>query len=255
MVEERFQKKFRTEKCEGLMREDVKALLNLPLNEKIEKSKEIIKEALEKYGTVGVGFSGGTDSLVLLHLILKVAPKNIPILFANTGHQFPRTYEYIEKIKKEWGLENFNEFKPAENRFEEFKEKHGSLTPEFTEACCEYHKIAPMRQGVIDLKLDALITGIRGVEHEERAQETLFSPRESPKHVRVHPILFWKPADVLEYVKQENLPVNPLYAEGYTSLGCTHCTSINKDPDAHERAGRGAARETIMKRLRDLGYS
>lgn len=255
MVEERFQKGFRTSKCEELMKPEVRKLLDLPLKEKVEMSLKILKEAKEKYKNIGIGFSGGTDSLVLLHLALKVFPNEISIIFSDTQHDHPETYEFLGKVKKEWNLTNFNTFKAEKNRVQEFIEQHGLKTPEFTEACCEYHKIEPMRRGVDTLKLDALITGIRGVEHEERAQEAFFSPRMNPKHTRVHPILFWRPADILEYVKENNIQCNPLYAEGYTSLGCMECTEKNTDPNAHERAGRGAARETIMPRLRALGYS
>jgi phosphoadenosine phosphosulfate reductase len=255
MVEQRFQKEFRTKKCEDLMRPEIRKLLDLPLDEKIEKSLEIIRETKAKYKNVGIGFSGGSDSLVLLHLTLKVFPSSMPVLFSDTQHDHKETYEFIEKIKRDWKLTNFNTFKAKLDRVKEFIDKYGLKTPEFTEVCCEYHKIEPMRRGVETLKLDALITGIRGVEHEERAKETLFSPRASPKHMRVHPILFWKPTDVVEYIKKNKIECNPLYAQGYTSLGCMECTSLNKDPTAHERAGRGAARETIMAKLRALGYS
>ena len=255
MVEERFQKEFRTKKCEELMKPEVRQLLNLSLNEKIEKSLEILREAKEKYKNIGIGFSGGSDSLVLLHLALKVFPTNMPVLFSDTQHDHPETYEFLKKVIKEWNLTNFHSFKANSDKVKEFIDKYGLKTPEFTEICCEFHKIEPMRRGVDSLKLDALITGIRGVEHEERAKESIFSPRTSPKHMRVHPLLFWKPAEVLEYVKQNKIECNPLYAQGYTSLGCMECTSLNTDPTAHERAGRGIARETIMSRLRALGYS
>ncbi len=255
MVEERFQKEFRTHKCEDLMRSEIRELLDLPLKKKIEKSLEIIREAKDKFQNVGVGFSGGSDSLVLLHLVLKVFPKSIPVLFSNTQHQHKETYDFIDKIKKEWNLTNFHAFQADQDRVKEFADKFGLKTPEFTEMCCEYHKIEPMRRGIDSLKLNAFITGIRGVEHEERAKETLFSPRQSPEHIRVHPILFWKPDEIREYLKMNNLESNPLYAQGYTSLGCMECTSLNTDPNAHERAGRGVARETIMEKLRALGYS
>ncbi|MDD5192588.1 MAG: phosphoadenosine phosphosulfate reductase family protein [Candidatus Nanoarchaeia archaeon] len=255
MVEQRFQKEFRTKKCEELMRPEVRALMDLPLDKKVEKSLEILREAKGRFKNIGIGFSGGTDSLVLLHLVLKVFPNTLPVIFSDTQHDHPETYEFIEKVKKEWNLKNFNTFKANQNRVKEFIDKFGLQTPEFTEICCEFHKIEPMRRGVDTLKLDALITGIRGVEHEERAKETIFSPRKSPKHIRVHPILFWRPADILEYVKKNNIECNPLYKQGYTSLGCMECTSLNKDPNAHERAGRGVARETIMEKLRALGYS
>lgn len=255
MVEQRFQKEFRTRKCEDLMNPEVRKLLDLPLNEKVEMSLKILREAKEKYGKIGLGFSGGTDSLVLLHLALKVFPSDICIIFSDTQHDAPETYAFLEKVKKEWNLKNFHTFKAEKDRVKEFIEQYGLKTPEFTEVCCEYHKIEPMRRGVDTLKLDALITGIRGVEHEERAKETFFSPRENPKHTRVHPILFWRPTDILAYVKQNKIECNPLYKQGFTSLGCVECTSLNTDPNAHERAGRGAARETIMPRLRALGYS
>lgn len=255
MVEQRFQKEFRTKLCEDLMRPEIRELMDLPLKKKVKKSLEILKEAKKKFSNVGIGFSGGTDSLVLLHLALQVFPKDIPVLFSDTQHDHKETYDFIEKIKKEWGLTNFHTFKANADRVKEFIEKFGLKTPEFTEICCEFHKIEPMRRGVETLKLDALITGIRGVEHEERAKEVLFSPRQKPNHMRVHPILFWRPADILEYVKKNNIECNPLYFQGYTSLGCIECTSVNKDPNAHERAGRGEARETIMLRLRAMGYS
>lgn len=255
MIEERFQKEFRTKKCEDLMRPEVRQLLSLPFDKKVEKSTEIIREAKEKYNNVGIGFSGGSDSLVLLHLTLKVFPNTLPVLFSDTQHDHKETYEFLKKVVKGWNLNNFHTFKANKDRVKEFADKFGLMSPEFTEVCCEFHKIEPMRRGVATLKLDALITGIRGVEHEERAKESLFSQRNSPKHMRVHPILFWRPTDVIEYLKKNNIECNPLYAQGYTSLGCMECTSLNKDPDAHERAGRGIARETIMEKLRALGYS
>ena len=53
------------------------------------------------------------------------------------------------------------------------KERFGFKTPEFTEICCGYHKIAPLKKAIEDLKLSAFMAGIRGIEHEERAKETI----------------------------------------------------------------------------------
>ena len=249
----KFPKAERTKRCEELMQPEVRELLDLPLEDKIKKSKEIIKEALEKYPKMGLGFSGGTDSLVLLHLAKDIIPKDFPIIFVNTQHQFPETYEYIKKIISEWGFTNYHEVKAEQDRVEEFSKEYGLKTPEFTAICCEYHKISPLMNAISDLGLDAFMAGIRGVEHEERAKEIIFSPRET--HHRVHPILFWKQEDALNYVKTLNIDCNPLYAQGYTSLGCMECTEKNADPNAHERAGRGIVREEIMERLRELGYT
>lgn len=244
----------RTKNCEDLMRPDVRKLLDLSLEEKIVKSREVIKEALQKYSKVGLGFSGGTDSLILLHLTLPLKP-DIPTIFVNTQDEFPENYKFIEKIKKDWNLVNHHAVKAEKKRFDEFKEKFGLKTPEFTTVCCNYHKIAPMVKAIRDFGFDAFFVGLRGVEHEERAKETFFSPRKNPDHIRIHPLLFWRKKDVLEYVKQNNIECSPLYAQGYTSLGCVMCTEKNLDPNAHERAGRGRVREEIMQKLRDLGYT
>ena len=253
MVDEKYTKVNRTQRCIDLMSEDIKKLTELPLHKKIRKSQEIIRETIERYPTTGLGFSGGTDSVVLLHLALPIIPKDLPIIFVNTRYQFPETYKYIDEIINSWGLINFHEVKAPEDRLESIKEKFGFKTPNFTEICCGYHKIAPLKKAIEDLKLSAFMAGIRGVEHEERAKETIVSPRDT--HFRIHPLLFWTQEDVLTYVKEFDIPCNPLYAKGYTSLGCTHCTEINDDPNAHERAGRGIVREEIMERLRDLGYT
>jgi phosphoadenosine phosphosulfate reductase len=244
----------RTKRCEDLMIPEAKALLDLPLEEKIKKSNEVIKEALSKYKKVGLGFSGGTDSLVLMHLTMQI-DRSIPIIFSDTQREFPETYQFIEEVRRSWRLPCYTAVMADEDRLEEFTNKYGLKTPEFTTNCCNYHKISPMMKAIKQFGFDAFFVGLRGVEHEERAKEVFFSPRHNPDHIRVHPLLFWRKEDILEYVKKYNIKCNPLYAKGYTSLGCTLCTSINTDPNAHERAGRGVVRETIMKKLRDLGYT
>jgi len=252
-TKERFTKE-RSKRCEDLMQPEARALIDLPLDEKVKKSQEIIKEAIEKYPKIGLGFSGGTDSLVLMHLALPLK-RDIPVVFVDTQHEFPETYEFINKIVKDWEIKDFQAVKANENKLEDFKQRFGLKTPEFTTTCCDYHKIAPMMKAIGDRGFDAFLVGLRGVEHEERAKEVFFSPRKKPEHIRVHPLLFWRQKDILDYVKKNNIECNPLYAQGYTSLGCTVCTEKNLDPNAHERAGRGIVREIVMDKLRALGYT
>ena len=244
--------KERTKICEDLMNPEARALLDLPLNEKVKKSQEIIKEAIQKYPKIGLGFSGGTDSLVLLHLTLPIM-RDIPTVFVHTRQEFPLMEAFMEEVKKDWDLKNFHQVKAEKDRLHEFIEAYGLKTPKFTSECCNYHKIAPMMKFIKDMGFEAFFVGLRGVEHEERAKETFYSQRET--HMRVHPLLFWRQEDVLQYVKENNIKTNPLYNKGFTSLGCTICTEKNLDPNAHERAGRGEVREQIMAHLRELGYT
>jgi phosphoadenosine phosphosulfate reductase len=246
--------KERTDRCLELMKPEIRKLVDLPLDKKIRKSQEIIRESFKKYKNVGIGFSGGADSEVVLHLTLPFK-HDIPIVFVDTRYEFKETPQFVEELRESWNFENFMAVRAEKDRAEEFKRKYGANTPAFTIAFNNYHKIAPMLRAIDMLKLDAFIAGIRGVEHEERAKESFYSPRKDPDHARVHPMLFWTRDDVKTYLKQNNLKVNPLYAKGYTSLGSTLDTRPNKDPNAHERAGRGIVRETVMKKLRALGYN
>lgn len=244
----------RTERCIELMRPEVRALLNLSLDEKVKKTEEIIRETVKKYKNPGVGFSGGGDSEAMLHIVLKIK-HDMPILFVDTRYEFPETFGFIEKLRQDWSFESFTTVRAGTDRAEEFKKKYGFGTPEFTLEFNKHHKIEPMVRGIKTLNLDAFLGGIRGVEHEERAKESIYSPRSNPVHDRVHPILFWTRDDVKEYLDRNGLPHNPLYDKGYTSLGSTLDTTPNKSPGMHERAGRGVARERIMKKLRELGYN
>ena len=90
----------------------------------------------------------------------------------------------------------------------------------------------------------------------------------------MHPLLDWNEIDVWSYLKQEKVPLNPLYISRngmrYRSLGCTHCTvplkSKAKNVDdiikeleittVEERSGRSQDMEKayVMEKLRSLGY-
>lgn len=244
----------RTQRCIELMKPEIRPLVDLPLKEKIEKTKEVIKEAFAKYKNVGIGFSGGTDSLVLLDIVLQIKP-DIPVVFVDTIRDFPENYQFVEETRQRYGIQNLITVRADKDRCDEYAAKYGYKTPEFMTEYCNDHKIAPMIRAIKQFGFDGFLVGLRGVEHEERAQEVFFSPRHNPPHHRVHSLLFWKREDIMTYVKEHNLICNPLYAKGYKSLGCTICSAVVTDPNAHERSGRGIVRETVMKKLRELGYT
>ena len=105
----------RTQRCIDLMRPEIRAMINWPLEKKIKKSQEIIRQAFKKYKNVGVGFSGGADSEVLLHMILKIK-HDIPILFVDTGYEFPETPGFIEKLRTAWNFETFTTVRAGKDR-------------------------------------------------------------------------------------------------------------------------------------------
>ena len=219
------------------------------LEDKIAKSKKIIREALRKYGeSCGIAWTGGKDSMVMLHLIKEVTKKYLPpAMFIDHGLHFKQTHKFVTEIKKKWGLELIigTDKKTAQNLA---REKDAKKKRELA----RIFKIKSIANTVKKRKWKALFVGIRWDEHPARSKEKYFSKRKD--HTRVHPLLHFREKDIWRYIKKFNLPYNPLYDIGYRSLGEAPFTKPVKDRGLPERAGREKDKEKIMERLRALGY-
>lgn len=91
----------------------------LPLEVKIEKTKQRIREWVEYYGEDGVyvSFSGGKDSTVLLHIVRSMYP-NIKAVFINTGLEYPEIVKFVK------GFENVDIIRPKMS-FKQVVQKYG----------------------------------------------------------------------------------------------------------------------------------
>lgn len=256
------------------------------LKELEEKSISVIREAKARFKNVAMLWSMGKDSTVTLGLSRKAFLGKIPfpVIHIDNGIDFPETYELRERIPREWGFEMV-----VVNSIVQ-RDKISGVD------CCGANKTEALQKVMDERNIDALIVSIRRDEHGIRAKERYFSPRDkafkwdyknqAPEiwdylsdfpgsdHVRVHPLLHWQELDVWKYIKDQNLPVNPLYfsknGKRFRSLGCTKCT-VAMDSEAKtvgqiieelertntsERGGRAQDKEKeyVMQQLRALGY-
>ena len=83
--------------------EDLKRMQAMPLEDKIARTKLLIKEWYEFFnGKVAISFSGGKDSTVLLHIARQVYP-DIPAVFYDTGLEYPEIREHVKTFDNvEW---------------------------------------------------------------------------------------------------------------------------------------------------------
>lgn len=204
------------------------------------QAEDLIKQAIDRHKpNIYVAFSGGKCSEVVLHLALKYW-KEIPVMFNNTGVEFPETIEFIDKIKREWNL-NLIETHPKKT-FWDCVEKYG--LPTFKSAskkkhgsgkrpkCCYHLKEKPTMEIIKEKGFKAVLTGLRGEESYNRRNLMKFcGQRYFAKFWgiwKIHPIAFWKEADVAKYLKDNNCPINKAYIKWgglYTRVGCLPCTS------------------------------
>jgi len=196
-------------------------------------AEEIITKALKH--KVYVAWSGGRCSTVALHLTLQQDP-DIPVVFNNTGVEYPETVKYVHQVAKKWDL-NFNELKP-EADFWKIVKKHGF--PQLRGSgkagrprkpmCCELLKEAPANKYLKENDMVGFISGIRVEESRPRAlgiyQMGPYYKAKRDGLWKFHPVALWSMGKLMEYVKLQNITLNPLYAAGLPRVGCMPCTGF-----------------------------
>lgn len=219
------------------------------LEQKEEKSLEVLRQALERFdGKIATTFTGGKDSLTVLHLLKRLGEGQVqvPVLNLDTTVKFPQIIEFRDRMAKEWDLNLI-----VTTNQEGLKKINIAVDHE---ECCLVMKAEAINMAVEKHGWKALITGVRWDEQPARITEEYFSER--PEHTRVQPILHFSELDIWSYIEKYQLPYCDLYDQGYRSLGCEPCTvkSVRPRGDGPEREGRAQEKEQIMAQLRDLGY-
>jgi phosphoadenosine phosphosulfate reductase len=218
------------------------------LETKVAKSKEILKEALRRFGNqMALAWTGGKDSTTMLHLLRELGGGEVPVPVLNidTGAKFKEIYEFRDRLARDWRLDLI----VARN-----DEALKTLTiAADREECCTRLKTEVIAETIRTYGWQALITGMRWDEQPERLKEEYFAWRSNPEHMRVHPILHFTELDIWQYINTRGVPYCSLYRKGYRSLGCEPCT-VRGVPGGAERTGRNPQKEEIMKRLRVMGY-
>jgi phosphoadenosine phosphosulfate reductase len=269
---------------------DTDQLMGLSLEKKINKSKEIIREAMGKFSKdeLFVAWTGGKDSTVMLwlyHQVCEELGKPLPrTMFIDEGHVFEEILELVHQVKKQWNVEvcvvkntdvsdkannvgdlitvaELNERNRKEIEKLDFKDETFPFEPE-SFVGNHLMKTVAMNLFMEEKNVKALSTAIRWDEQEARIRETYFSERTDPDHTRVHAILHFKERDIWDTIHQHKIPFCSLYYLGYRSLGAKGSTTKNSDiaaweqdlENTPERAGRGQDKEQVMSQLRSLGY-
>jgi phosphoadenosine phosphosulfate reductase len=264
--------------------------MNLTLTEKIEQSKNIIREALTRFShdDLYVAWTGGKDSTTMLwlyHQVCKELGQPLPrAMFIDEGHVFEEILELVDQVKSAWNVEviivkNTDVSDKAKSvgdpvRVSELNERNRQEIQklDFTEESFPFEpesyvgnhlmKTVAMNLFLEENGVTALSTAIRWDEQEARIEEEYFSPRENPTHTRVQPILHFNERGIWNAIHKNNIPFCSLYYQGYRSLGAEGSTVKTSDTPAWEqdlentpeRAGRGQDKEEVMAQLRALGY-
>jgi phosphoadenosine phosphosulfate reductase len=196
---------------------------------------DVLRAALD-LGDTALVSSFGADSVVLLHLLSKVAP-DTPVLFLETGMMFPETLTYQREVAETLGLSNVRLIRPDSGDLFAH-DPEGDLNGRDPDLCCTIRKVRPLEVALQGF--DAWITGRRRVQSGTRATIPLFEVEAG--RIKANPLAGWSGADLAAYMDAHALPRHPLVARGYPSIGCAPCTS-KVAPGEDPRAGRWRGRE------------
>jgi len=205
----------------------------------MELERESIEAIKEAEGSIGVLWSGGKDSTVLLWLCRKAFNGEVPfpVVYVEAGRQLHEVLEFRDRLAGEWKLD--------------LKVVKGSG------GCCG----EALPGAVGGLGLDAVLAGSR--DGEECA---LTTGSGDVGGVRVsYPLRRWSELDVWRYVKAEGVPVPELYlskgGRRCVKVGCAAC-GVQVESDAATVDGiikeleskTDSEEDIIVQRLKSLGY-
>jgi phosphoadenosine phosphosulfate reductase len=193
-------------------------------------------------GPFALSSSFGAQAAVSLHLVARQDP-SIPVIVVDTGYLFPETYEFIETLRQQLGL-NIQTFAGRQS-VAEFEAQYGKLWEQGRAGLDQYleiRKVEPMRRALQTLGINTWFAGLRRSQAESRAKLNPLEVRDG--RFKVHPIFDWSDRDVYLYLKAHGLPYHPLWDKGYVSIGDWHSTkALHEVESAEELRFAGLKRE------------
>lgn len=212
----------------------------LPLDqlERAEPST-IIAHALARHERVTISFSGAED-VVLIDMAANLGA-DFAVFSLDTGRLHPETYRFIEKVREFYGI-TIDLLLPDSREVDRLVREKGlfSFYRDGHNECCSIRKIEPLRRYLAGV--DAWITGQRQDQSTTRAgvavvqEDTAFATGAQPLY-KYNPLAHWDSPRVWQYIRDHEVPYNPLHDRGYPSIGCEPCTRA-VGPHQQERDGR-----------------
>ena len=175
------------------------------------------------------------EGMIALDILRKRIP-SIPVLFLDTGYHFAETYEYRDRMAKEWSLNLVNVV--PQKTVPQQESEFGILYRNDPTKCCQLRKVEPLLQALEPY--DVWFTGLRREQSPTRKNLKKVEEHRLPSGktlLKVNLLAEWTWAQVWDYTGKNQISRLPQYDQGYLSIGCQPCTAIPDDPN-NPRSGR-----------------
>jgi len=214
---------------------DIKELEEFLVNASVEEG---LKEVARLYpGKVKLSSSLGQEDQVLTDMISRHFI-DISIFTLDTGRLFNETYELIEKTEARY-KKKIEVYFPKAKAVEDMVNERGINlfynSVEERKLCCNIRKVEPLNRALTGASV--WITGLRASQTVVRHELPLIEWLPEKQLYKYNPLLNWSYDEVMDYIKANFVPYNPLHDKGFVSIGCAPCTRAI-EPGEDPRAGR-----------------
>ena len=199
-------------------------------------AEEILRWSISHFGSgLCMSTSFQLGGMVLIDMLSRI-DRDIPVLFVDTGFHFAETLAFRDLVLARYKI-NLITLQPVMDRVA-FKKFYGDdkLYERNPSECCRINKTEPMERAL--KAYHGRIAALRRDQSPDRAKLSFIEQRLDGVTL-VHPLARWTRAQASEYLKEHDVPHNPLHDQGYKTIGCfPPCCTVPVSANAPERAGR-----------------
>jgi len=196
---------------------------------------EVVAWVAENFAVSQAAVACSMADAALPHLVSQGLP-GVDVLFLDTGYHFAETTFTRNEVAARLDV-RVVDVKPAQSVREQDAEFGKDLFARDPGLCCARRKVEPLQRALGGYEV--WFTGVRRDEAPTRSATELVVWDDRNGLVKVNPVAAWSFDDLIDYATEHDVPVNPLIANGYPSIGCAPCTrpvAPGEDP----RSGRWA---------------
>lgn len=208
------------------------------LPEKTAQLRARLQAIDAQFQRVKFASSLAVEDMVITEVLAQLAAP-VEVFMLETGRLNAETLAYAEVVRARYPALDFRLYQPDAAEVAEYVTTHGLnafyQSVELRKRCCFIRKVAPLNRALADA--DAWLTGQRRAQSVTRSALALQEADEARGIAKFNPIYDWSEDDVWAFIRQNAIPFNELYHQGYPSIGCEPCTiAVKAGEDI--RAGR-----------------
>ena len=218
-----------------------------------EEPEALLEWAFERFGDrVAISTAFQLDGCALIEMAARIRP-DVRVFSVDTGRLPQETHDLAQALRDRYPQMRLELLSPDADQLQRLVAQQGANgfrnSVDNRLVCCNVRKVQPLTRMLEGL--DAWITGLRRDQWATRTNiRKIEIDHDHDAIVKLSPLAEWSEEEVWDYVRENDVPVSALYAQGYTSIGCAPCTRAIQ-PGEDSRAGRwwwesGAPKECGM---------